>query len=61
MDKQTVTPTEWNTTQHGKELITDTWNGVDECPMLSEKSSETLKDYIQYVYIHNNTLAKAKL
>lgn len=61
MDKRTVILTQWNATQHGKELITDTWNGVDECPVLSEKGSETLKDYIQCIYIHNDTLAKVKL
>lgn len=56
-----MTQTQWNATQHGKGLITDTWNGVDECPVLSEKGSETLKDYIQCVYIHNDTLAKVQL
>lgn len=59
MDKQTVTSIQWNATQRGKGLITDTWNRVDKCQMLSEKRSKTLKkDCIQYVYIHMTLLQR---
>lgn len=57
---KTVTLTQWNATQHMKG--TDHWYvGGWTVSSASEKGSETLKDYIQYVYIHNDTLAKVKL